>query len=172
MNHADHVRLIQAGIVPGVWAELGSGTGAFTLALAEVLGPEAEIHSVDRDAAALREQAAQVRARFPRIRLHQYQADFTAPLALPPLTGLLMANALHFVRAKAPVLARVRAWLKPAGRLVVVEYNVDHGNPWVPHPFSFETWQTLARAAGFETTTLLARQPSRFLNEFYAALSV
>ena len=41
MDHADHVRLIRGAVTPGTtWAELGSGDGAFTLALAELVGSE------------------------------------------------------------------------------------------------------------------------------------
>ena len=40
MNHTDHVNLLREGISEpgGVWAEFGSGSGAFTMALAELLG--------------------------------------------------------------------------------------------------------------------------------------
>ena len=39
MNHDDHVRLIREGVLGGgiAWADLGSGSGAFTLALADLL---------------------------------------------------------------------------------------------------------------------------------------
>ena len=37
MDHTDHVNLIRAGVsTGGVWADFGSGGGAFTLALADV----------------------------------------------------------------------------------------------------------------------------------------
>jgi precorrin-6B methylase 2 len=49
----------------GVWVDLGSGTGAFTLALAELVGPAGQIHSVDRDRRALRQQERIMRGRFP-----------------------------------------------------------------------------------------------------------
>src|SRR5690554_4106120 len=41
MNHQDHVNLLRPGVpaTGGVWADFGAGTGAFTLALAELLGP-------------------------------------------------------------------------------------------------------------------------------------
>lgn len=175
MNHADHVRLIRDGIpaAGGVWADFGSGTGAFTLALAEVLGANGEIYSIDRDAGALREQERALRARFPQVHLHFLAADFTHPLRtpLPPLDGLLMANALHFVREKERVIGLLKSYLKPEGRLILVEYNVDTGNMWVPYPLSYPTWEALARRCGFAHTHLLATQPSRFLREFYAAVS-
>jgi len=43
MQHQDHVQLIHAGIPAqgGVRADLGSGSGAFTLALADQPGPGA-----------------------------------------------------------------------------------------------------------------------------------
>ncbi len=178
MEHADHVRLLRDG-VPGtggeraVWADLGAGTGAFTLALAELLGPGATIYAVDRDAAALRRQERAMRARFPRTAVRYVVGDLARPagLALPPLDGVVMANVLHFFRDKAPLLAWVRDALEPGGRLLLVEYNADRGNPWVPYPLSYATWAALAARSGLDETRLLARQPSRFLGEIYSALS-
>ena len=173
MNHDDHVRLIREGVAGGgnVWADLGSGAGAFTLALADLLGPGGHIFSVDRDARALREQREALHARFPAVTLEQRMADFTHPLDLPPLDGAVMANSLHFQRRKELVLALVRGMLKPGGRLVLVEYNADRGNIWVPHPLAYPTWEKLALDNGFVGTRLLATIPSRFLREIYSALS-
>jgi len=173
MDHADHVALIRGGVEPGgVWADLGSGTGAFALALAELLGPAGVIYSLDRDAGSLREQERQMRARFRSVGVHYRVADFTAPLDLPPLDGIVLANSLHFQRDAAAVVARLRGALRPGGRLLVVEYDTDRGNRWVPYPLSFATWQSVAARAGYVDTRLLARRPSRFLGAIYAALSV
>jgi ubiquinone/menaquinone biosynthesis C-methylase UbiE len=173
MNHSDHVRLIRDGVSGGgsVWADLGSGEGAFTLALADLLGSGGHIYSVDTDARALREQRQALQARFPAVTLEQRTADFTQPLDLPPLDGVVMANSLHFQRHKELVLRLVRAMLKPGGRLVLVEYNADRGNWWVPYPMSYPTWEALVGANGFVGTRLLTTQPSRFLREIYSALS-
>jgi hypothetical protein len=59
--------------------------------------------------------------------------------------------------------------LKPGGTLLLVEYNVDSGNRWVPYPFSFGTWTRLAQQAGFSEPRLLATHPSSFLHGFYSA---
>ena len=48
------------------WLELGAGEGAFTLALADLLGPGANITAVDRDAGALRNLA---RERFQGVKI-------------------------------------------------------------------------------------------------------
>lgn len=171
MEHADHVDLIRDAIVPGVWAELGSGSGAFTLALADLLGQDARIVSVDRDGGALRRQRETMEARFPTALVDYVHEDFTRALDLHALEGIVMANSLHFVRRKEPVLELVHGYLKPGGRLVLVEYDADRGNLWVPHPLSFASWERVAAASGFIGTRLLARRPSRYLGAIYSALS-
>ncbi|HLW00545.1 MAG TPA: methyltransferase domain-containing protein [Ktedonobacterales bacterium] len=174
MNHDDHVRLLRGGVAEsgGIWADLGSGAGAFTLALADLLGPTGEIYSVDKDAGALREQERAMLARFPETKAQYLTADFTQRLELTPLDGVVMANSLHFQRQKNPVLQLVRGYLKPGGRLILVEYNVDRGNMWVPYPLSYSTWEALAQQNGFASTRLLTTQPSRWLGEMFSALSL
>ena len=66
----------------------------------------------------------------------------------------------------------MRSYLGPAGKLVLVEYDADRGNLWVPHPVSFTRWSRVAAEAGFIGTRLLGRVPSRFLHAIYAAESV
>ncbi|MFN8514773.1 MAG: class I SAM-dependent methyltransferase [Chloroflexia bacterium] len=175
MDHPDHLALIRNGIPApgGIWADFGSGRGAFTLALADLLGPAASIWSVDRDARALRDQQATFRARFPATQLHPLVADFSRPLDLPPLDGALLANSLHFLRdaEKDTALGLIRGYLRPGGHLIIVEYNTDRGNPWVPHPFSYPTWQTIAHRNGLTATRLLAERHSRS-SDIYAALSL
>ena len=172
MNHADHVALLRDGISgPGVWADLGSGRGAFTLALADLLGPTGRIYSIDKDRGALRQQEQTMQAQFPRLAVEYLPADFTRRLDLPPLDGVVMANSLHFQRDKQSLVQLVRSYLKPGGRLILVEYNTDRGNFAVPYPLSYSTWETLARQAGFAETRLLMMRPSRFLGSIYSALS-
>lgn len=151
-----------------MWADLGSGGGAFTLALAELVQ---HIYSVDRDAGALRRQRAEMTRRFPDVIVEYLEADFTRPLDLPPLDGIVMASSLHFVRDKPPVLELVRSYLKEDGRLLLVEYDTDRGNHWVPYPLSYGTWQQRARSAGFGDVRLLATRPSSFLGRFYSSLA-
>jgi ubiquinone/menaquinone biosynthesis C-methylase UbiE len=174
MDHSDHVALLREG-VPGPggdWADLGSGGGAFTLALAELLKAGGRIHSVDRERGALARQREAMSWRFPEADVEYLEADFTRPLPLRALDGVVMANSLHFVRRKQPVLALLRSYLKPGGRLILVEYDSDRGNPWVPHPLSYPTWERLSLEAGFSQTRLLARRPSSVLGAIYSALSL
>ncbi len=173
MNHADHVALLRGGIAQpgGVWADLGSGAGAFTLALADLIGPSGEIYSIDLDRAALAQQERSLREQFPDTIVHCQAADFTRPIDLPPLDGLVMANSLHFHRHKEPIVQLVKHYLRSQGRLILVEYNIEHGNSAVPYPVSYPQWAELAERCGFTHTQLLHTRPSRFLKEIYSAVS-
>ena len=174
MKHADHVDLLRAGVSSpgGLWADLGSGTGAFTLALAELIGTQGMIFSVDIDRSALGAQEKKMRSRFPGLKVQYHVADFARPLGLPPLDGLVMANSLHFHRQKLPIVRALHGLLNAGGRLILVEYNVDHGNAWVPFPLSYPAWEDLAGRAGFVSTRLVGTKPSRFLREIYSAVSI
>jgi ubiquinone/menaquinone biosynthesis C-methylase UbiE len=174
VDHADHVGLIRAGVEGAGrrWLELGAGRGAFTLALADLLGVGAEIVAVDRDAGDLADLAATMGRQFPTAHLATVAADFSKALPVEPgFDGLLAANSLHFVRDPGTVIGGVRPLLRPGARIVVVEYDSDSGNPWVPFPFSFGSWQAIASGLGLLDTQLVGRVPSRFLGAIYAAAS-
>lgn len=186
MNHTDHIYLLEGDLglrdhlhlpirgVGGTWADLGSGGGAFTLALADLLGPGAVIHSIDQDQSALREQEQALRSRFPETQVDYQRADFTRPLNLPALDGLVMANSLHFIppHDKPALLKRLLNQLKPGGQFLLVEYNVDRGNMWVPYPFSYGRWEKMAQEAGYTKIYRLGSRPSRFLGEIYSSVAL
>jgi ubiquinone/menaquinone biosynthesis C-methylase UbiE len=173
MNHADHVDLLRDGVPSpgGTWADLGCGSGAFTLALAELVGPRAEVYAIDRDQRALAQLRTRARSRFAHHDIRTIEADFTQRLDLPRLDGIVMANSLHFVKDKEPVVLAARALLAPTARFILVEYNTDRGNRWVPHPMSYPTWERLAYRCGFSSTLKIGAKPSSFLGEIYSAIS-
>jgi ubiquinone/menaquinone biosynthesis C-methylase UbiE len=174
MDHNDHVNLLRRANLAegGTWADLGAGSGAFTLALRELIGLDGVIFAVDRVKSSLRELENNHRARFSTTdNLILLPKDLSRPLDIPPLDGIVMANSLHFFKDQEKVLRDIRTFLKPDGVLLLVEYNVDSGNLWVPHPLSFETWRSLAPRAGFTEPRLLAKVPSMFLKEIYSALA-
>jgi ubiquinone/menaquinone biosynthesis C-methylase UbiE len=174
MDHTDHVNLLKpADLQPGgTWADFGAGSGAFTLALRELIGTHADIYAVDKDRRGFNELEKAHREKFTTAQnVHTMRADFSGALSLPPLDGIVMANSLHYFKDKEKVLRHVRSFLKMSGVLLLVEYNVDSGNMWVPYPLSFETYRSLAPRAGFSEPRLLATHPSRFLQGFYSAIA-
>jgi hypothetical protein len=70
------------------------------------------------------------------------------------------------------LMGQLRAYLRPGGIFIIVEYNIKRSNPWVPHPIPFEDWQRTAKRAGFGQTQLIATRSSRTFREIYAALSI
>ena len=174
MNHDDHVRLIAPGIAHpgGTWADFGAGWGAFTLALRDLLGPEGELYAIDQDRSALASLRDGMIRMFPETYLHLLEGDIRQPPELPPLDGIVAANSLHYVDRKQQA-ATLRHWstlLKPGARIVLVEYDSNNPNQWVPHPISFDRFGQLARDAGLSSPTLLATHPSRWSGGIYSAM--
>jgi ubiquinone/menaquinone biosynthesis C-methylase UbiE len=172
MDHHDHVALIRSGVEGAGprWLELGAGDGEFTLALADLLGARGHIVALDRDRWALAELAGRVGFASPATGLHTLTADFTEGLPGGPFDGVLAANCLHFVADPAPVLRAIREVLVASGPLVLVEYDAEHGNPYVPHPIPFRRLASLAAQADFDEPRLTGRVPSRFLGSIYGAV--
>ncbi|SRR5260221_1947022 len=179
MNHIDHVRLIKKAIKKNVilreieeWADFGSGWGAFTLALADVGKDNIEIFSIDKSKSSLDEQSRNFSKQFPNTKINFIPADFIADLQLPLLDGILMANSLHYVKDQLNFLNSLKKYLKENGKIVIVEYNLDKSNPWVPYPVNFEKFENLANIAGFKNPILLERIPLEWGNEMFSAMAL
>lgn len=176
MTPLDALTLIQGApdARGGVWADLGAGTGTFTGALVSLLGPEARIYAVDRDARAVATLRRWSSREAPNV--VPVHADFTQPLELPGLRdvlldGVLLANALHFVRDAGQVLARLVPQLRPGGRVVLVEYDRRAASPWVPYPIPQSRLSSLAAAAGLAPFTITAEHPSAYRGVLYTAFT-
>ncbi len=145
-----------------VWADFGAGWGNFTLALRRILGPDAMLHAIDRDADALQTTRQRHAQQYPDAPLTLWPQDFSHPLELPPLDGLVMANALHFIpsQRQADVLMLLASYLKPAGRMIIVEYEMRWPRPWIPHQITSKNLLTKINEAGFRQCNLIATRQS------------
>lgn len=138
MTHEEMIALIRGGVPAGdgTWADFGAGTGNFTRALREIIGERAAIYAVDRDRGALSRQPDGVQ---------RVVADFTRPIHdMPALDGLLIANALHFVRDHHSVVRQLSGYLKPGGVFLVVEYDVQHPRGYIPYPLPYTRFERIA----------------------------
>jgi ubiquinone/menaquinone biosynthesis C-methylase UbiE len=173
MQQSEMVALIRGGVPGpgGAWADLGAGTGNFSWALAELIGPEGVIHAVDRDGKAIRQINERIARADPGAAIISRQADFTRRLGLPALDGVLLANALHFIRDQPAALALAASYLRPGGRLLIVEYDLRLPLPWTPFPISFARFQALASEAGLIEPAEIGRRvsPSSGVAMFAAA---
>ncbi len=152
----------------GTWADLGCGDGTFTLALATKLPVGSVIHAMDRDAAALRH--------IPRAHagttIVTHVGDFTKqPWPLDSLDGALLANSLHYVRDQAKFIRACESSMKEPRRFLIVEYDTDKANTWVPYPLSSRSLERLFSDAGYASITPLGTRPSIYRRApIYAAL--
>lgn len=161
-----HPRLLSPG--PACWADLGCGSGLFTTALAQILPRGSTVYAVDRSRLSL-EQVPSVPG---GLRVKKLLADFAAEdLPLPPLDGVLMANSLHYVEDQEAFLARAPKWLKPQGCFLLVEYDTDQPNKWVPYPIPFNSLAGRFSPLGFRNIEKIAERPSVYRSApIYAAL--
>ena len=171
MTHQDAVKLLRNVPAPGeTWADLGAGSGTFTHAFSELLGPAGRVLAVDRNASALRQIGEMSPDGAVIETLH---ADFAEALALPALNGLLLANSLHFVRQQVPVLRHLAGFLKPEGKALFLEYDTPRASPWNPYPLPFARLSEVVAAAGLGGLRELSRRPSAFGGrELYLAVAV
>jgi ubiquinone/menaquinone biosynthesis C-methylase UbiE len=174
MRTEDAVALIKDAVVGqgGVWADLGAGTGTFARALVQLLEDGSRVYAVDRDARAVADLSRWAEAEAPMITA--LQADFTRDLVLPglgdtKLDGILLANALHFVKDAAVVLARLVEMLRSGGRVVLVEYDRRAASRWIPYPISIAQLPALAAAAGLSKPCVVESRPSEYGGILYAA---
>jgi len=136
-----------------------------------LLGPSSTVYAVDRDARALHELT-----RYPGVspsaQIRTVVGDFSDRLELPPLDGIVVANALHYVpyADQARVLRQIASLTTAGAPLVIVEYERTNANRWVPYPITIDRLTTIAREAGLTGPTLLATRPSRFSGSIYSAV--
>lgn len=175
MDPADAIALLRPAVpVPpnARWADLGAGSGTFTRALAALLGPGAELYAVDADEGALRSLRAWAERPPDGPAVHVLPGDFTRRMALPPLDGIVLANALHFVRGQAETLALAASYLRPGGRLVVIEYQDRPASRWVPYPVSSARLAELAADAGLTPPRVVATRPSAYGGDIYVGMTI
>jgi ubiquinone/menaquinone biosynthesis C-methylase UbiE len=157
-----------AALGPASWADLGCGDGMFTVALASVLAPGSTIHAMDRDRSRLRK----IPAVHNDVHITTHVGDFTDqkwPFA--DLDGILMANSLHYVDDPAAFIPVCERRMKASRRFLIVEYDSDHANRWVPFPVSRATLTALFTREDCQSVKFLGSRQSVYRgSSLYSAL--
>lgn len=154
-------------LTKNVWADLGCGSGIFTHALANLLGNESIIYAVDKNIRAVKKKY------FPGgVAVKPIKLNFeTNPLPFENLDGILMANSLHFAKNKKYLLEKIKSALNDNGIFLIVEYDTDVSNYWVPYPTSFLSLKKIFNTAFYNDITKINEMPSRFRQgNLYAAV--
>jgi ubiquinone/menaquinone biosynthesis C-methylase UbiE len=137
---------------PGqVVADVGAGSGYYTVRLAERVGPTGSVFAADIQP----EMLDLLRARVKRARLDQVEvvrSTETDP-GLPEgaCDLVLMVDVYHELARPQEVLRKLRGSLKADGRLVLIEFRKE--SPWVPireeHKMSVKEARMELEAEGF-----------------------
>jgi trans-aconitate methyltransferase len=148
-----------------IWADLGCGYGLFTKALSQLLVDGSLIYAVDKNKSALNKVSVK-----NGIQLTKFELDFiNNDLPLNDLTGILMANSFHFVQHKMGFIEKLLPCLNSSGYFLIVEYDTDAANSWVPYPVSFDSLKDFFAKFNY-TTKRLHRMPSRYSGIIYSAI--
>lgn len=148
MKLTEAIQLIKNGISRNStnenWADLGCGAGLFTRALASMLGGESNIFAVDKDAQRIRKDEGELAA------IEFIKLDFIQdPFPFSNLDGILMANSLHYVKDKGTFIEKLKANMKPDGRVIIIEYDTEKANAWIPYPIDLKQLSSTFASHGF-----------------------
>jgi ubiquinone/menaquinone biosynthesis C-methylase UbiE len=139
-------------IQPGaVVADVGAGSGYFTTRLAKRVGPAGRVYAVDIQPGMLRLLGLRLKTdSLTNVTLVQGQID-NPNLAASSLDLELMVDVYHEFSAPQTMLRHLRDALKPAGRLVLLEYRKE--DPSIPiredHKMSVAEARMELEAEGF-----------------------
>lgn len=155
MTHEEAVSFVKNAVKSNhlqYWADLGCGGGTFTKALAAVLPAGSAITAVDREKQRLEIEGANfIRANFEKDELQ-----------LEELDGILISNALHYVSDKASLITRLERLFAFQPVFIIIEYNTDRPNRWVPYPITFDKLKLLFAMLGYQSVVKVNERRSAY----------
>jgi len=122
-------RVVEAlEIAPGARvADLGAGSGYFTVHLARAVGPRGRVYAVDVDAEMneyLKERLAEEGIENVEVVLGEYEDPL---LPDGQIDLLFTSNTYHHIQERPAYFRRVKKDLAPGGRVAVIEYDGTEG---------------------------------------------
>ena len=140
------------------WADLGCGSGLFTYALASLLKDASVIYAVDKNLSSFNKSPSLKNVLIKPVELNFEKTS----LPFNKLDGILMANSLHYVKNKTDLLKKIKTCLNANGCFLIVEYDMEAANRWVPYPISFSSLTKLFHDVGFSFVEKISEKPSAF----------
>lgn len=118
-------------IEPGsVIADVGAGTGLYTLPFAEAVGAEGRVYAVDIQPYFLDHiQRGATEAGYRHVETVQATVE-SAELPAAAIDLVFMCDAYHHIEDPQAYLRTLKAALKPDGRLVIIDYQRGEAGTW------------------------------------------
>lgn len=105
-----------------VIADIGSGSGYFTLRIAAQVGAAGRVYAVDIDPEMVRHLNRRLRDAGLR-NVQALLADPDDPLLPEPVDRFLIVDTWHHVEAQAKYLGLMRRLLKPGGQVIMIDFQ-------------------------------------------------
>ena len=110
-------------IKPGeVVADIGAGSGYFTMRLADHVGADGRVYAVDVSPDMIRHLHQRVRDA-KLLNVHPILAPPNDPLLPQPVDRFLIVDVWHHVENQPAYLARIKERLKPGGQVVMIDFQ-------------------------------------------------
>ena len=159
------IRIMDAlGIGDGsVVADLGAGSGWFTIRLASRVGPNGLVFAEDIQRPMI--QAINVRVESLGIKnVHMVLGTASDPHLPKPVDAVLIVDAYHEMDQPVPLLRNVAKSLKPSGRIGIVNFTKEGGGPGPPMEERVDAERVISDA---EAAGLRLRSRETFLKYQY-----
>lgn len=148
-------------------ADIGAGSGYFTIPVARAVGDEGVVWAID----IRQEMLDYIRERLEaegleNVRLMRVEPD-DPQLPNGKVDTILMVDMIHYVKDKAAYISRAKEGLAPGGRMVVIDYipKPFEERPWGPPPVQQVSRETLD--AAFAEAGMKPVRAHDFLTEQY-----
>jgi len=152
-------------------ADLGCGTGAYTIALANEVGEMGQVYAIDVHREALHTLVGTLEKRgISNVDTVWADIEKGVPVDAYSLDAVVLSNVLFQLEDIDKALAHVSKILKPEGQLLVVDWTQSHGGigPHPSHVVNEERAESLVQKHNFR---ILKRLPAGDYHYAFIALS-
>jgi ubiquinone/menaquinone biosynthesis C-methylase UbiE len=149
-------------------ADIGAGSGYYAVRLARLVGPKGRVYATDLQQGML--DLMQRRIQRDKLTNVELVLGTEDDPRLPPASVdlALMVDVYHEFSQPQAMLRRIRAALKPSGRLILLEYRGE--DAWIPirpeHKMTVAQAKLEVEAEGFQLTSVNSRLPWQHLLVF------